>query len=114
MPDNPPVLTLDIDHNAKPIVVRCHGKLVAGVSEILYSQVKPLVPHHKRIILDLKDLVRMDSMGLGALVRLYVSARHAGCNIELMNLGKQIHILLGTAHMLNAFTIVGERGIKLG
>ena len=114
MPDNPPVLTLDIDHNARPIVVRCHGKLIAGVGDILYDQVKPLLPDHKRIVLDLTDLTRMDSMGLGTLARLYVSARKVGCDLVLMNLSKQIHMLLGTAHMLNAFTIVGERGIKLG
>jgi hypothetical protein len=30
-----------------------------------------------------------------------------------MHFGKQVRILLGTAHMLNAFTIVGEHGIKI-
>jgi anti-sigma B factor antagonist len=114
MSDNTPVLTLDIDRNAKPLTVRCHGKLVAGVGDILYDQVKPLLPGHKRIVLDLTDLTRMDSMGLGTLARLYVSARREGCDLQLMNLSKQIHMLLGTAHMLNAFTIVGEHGIKLG
>ena len=113
MPDNTPALTLHIDHTCNPIVVRCHGKLLYGTSDILYSQVKPLLPGSKRIVLDLTELIRMDSMGLGALVRLYVSARSAGCSLELMNLGKQVRLLLGTAHMLNAFTIVGEHGIKI-
>jgi anti-anti-sigma factor len=113
MPDDPNTLTLDIDRNAKPIVVRCHGRLVAGVGDILYSQVRPLLPDHKRIILDLTDLTRMDSMGLGTLARLYVSARREGCNLELMNLAKQVRLLLGTTHMLHAFTIVGEHGIKM-
>jgi anti-anti-sigma factor len=118
MPDNSstpaaPTLTLDIDHNAHPIVVKLHGKLVAGVGDILYSQVRPLLPDHKRIILDLGELTRMDSMGLGTLARLYVSARREGCDLQLMNLGKQVRLLLGTAHMMNAFTIVGEHGLKL-
>jgi anti-sigma B factor antagonist len=113
MPDSTPTLTLDIDRTSNPIVVRCHGKLLYGTSDILYTQVKPLLPGSKRIVLDLTDLIRMDSMGLGALVRLYVSARSAGCSLELMNLGKQVRILLGTAQMLSAFTIVGEHGIKM-
>lgn len=117
MPDTPntltPTLTLDIDRNANPIVVKLHGKLVAGVGDILYTQVKPLLPDHKRIILDLTELVRMDSMGLGTLARLYVSARREGTTLELRNLSKQIHMLLGTAHMLNAFSICGEHGIKM-
>jgi anti-sigma B factor antagonist len=112
MPDNAAVLTLDVEHIANTVVVRCHGKLVAGVGDLLYSRVRELLPDSKRIILDLTDLVRMDSMGLGTLVRLYVSARSAGCSLELMNLGKQVRLLLGTAHLLSAFTIVGERGIK--
>jgi anti-sigma B factor antagonist len=113
MPDIAPALTLDIDRTANPIIVRCHGRLVSGVDDILYSKVKQLLPDSKRIVLDLTDLTRIDSMGLGTLVRLYVSARSAGCSLELMNLGKQVRLLLGTAHLLSAFTIVGEHGIKL-
>jgi anti-sigma B factor antagonist len=113
MPDNAPALTLDIERTGHTVIVRCHGKLVSGVDDILYSKVKKLLPDSKRIVLDLTDLTRMDSMGLGTLVRLYVSARSAGCNLELMNLGKQVRLLLGTAHLLSAFTIVGEHGIKM-
>ncbi len=112
MPDTAAVLTLDIERTGSTVVVKCHGKLLAG-DDVLYSKVKQLLPDSKRIVLDLTDLTRMDSMGLGTLVRLYVSARSAGCNLELMNLGKQVRLLLGTAHMLNAFTIVGEHGIKI-
>jgi anti-sigma B factor antagonist len=113
MPDNAPALTLEIDRTCNPIVVRCHGKLLSDNADLLYSKVKQLLPDSKRIVLDLTDLTRMDSMGLGTLVRLYVSARSAGCNLELMNLGKQVRLLLGTAHLLSAFTIVGEHGIKM-
>jgi anti-sigma B factor antagonist len=113
MPDNAPTLTLDIERTGTTVIVRCQGKLVSGVDDILYNKVKQLLPDSKRIVLDLTDLTRMDSMGLGTLVRLYVSARSAGCSLELMNLGKQVRLLLGTAHLLSAFTIVGEHGIKM-
>jgi anti-sigma B factor antagonist len=106
------VLTLDIDRNANPIVVRCHGKLVAGVGDTLYSQVKPLLPGSKRIILDLTDLVRMDSMGLGTLARLYVSARREGCSLQLINLGKQVRLLLDTTHMLETFTSLANTALR--
>jgi anti-sigma B factor antagonist len=112
MPDNAP-LTRDFERSGDTVVVRCHGRLVADTDDVLYSKVKQMLPDSKRIVLDLTDLTRMDSMGLGALVRLYVSARSAGCSLELMNLGKQVRLLLGTAHLLSAFTIVGEHGIKL-
>jgi anti-sigma B factor antagonist len=113
MSDNAATLTLDMERTGNTVVVRCHGRLVAGADDVLYSKVRQLLPDSKRIVLDLTDLTRMDSMGLGTLVRLYVSARSAGCSLELMNLGKQVRILLGTAHLLSAFTIVGEHGIKM-
>ena len=107
-------LTLDIDRADSYAVVRCHGKLMAGLSDILYIRVRQLIPDTKRIVLDLTDLARMDSTGLGTLVRLYVSARSAGCTLELVNLGQQVRQLLGTTNLLSVFTVVGEHGIKVG
>lgn len=107
-------LTLDVVRTADAIVVRCNGKLVSGVNDILYATVHPLIPGTKRIVLDLTNLSRVDSMGLGTLVRLYVSARSAGCSLELVNLGKQVRQLLGTTNLLSVFAIIGEHGIKMG
>jgi anti-sigma B factor antagonist len=116
MPDAAPISTfsLDIEPAANFTLVRCHGKLVAGVSSVLYDKVGKLIPDTKRIVLDLTDLTRMDSMGLGTLVRLYVSARSAGCSLELINLGKQIRELLGMTNLLDVFGSIGEKGIKMG
>jgi anti-sigma B factor antagonist len=88
--------------------------LVAGVNDVLYSKVSQLIPETRRIVLDLTDLTRVDSMGLGTLVRLYVSCRSSGCSLELINLGKQVRQLLGTTNLLSVFAIVGEHGIKMG
>ncbi|MGC1783464.1 MAG: STAS domain-containing protein [Acidobacteriaceae bacterium] len=114
MSDNIVSLTLDVDRNGGTVIVRCHGRLVAGVDDILYRTVKPLLPDAKRVVLDLSDLTRVDSMGLGTLVRLYVSARSAGCSFELINLGKQVRLLIKTANLTSAFVTVGEHGIKFG
>ena len=108
------ILTLDVKRIGSATVVRCHGKLVAGVNNLFYDRIKQLLPDTKRIVLDLSDLTRMDSTGLGALVRLYVSARSAGCTLELTHLGKQVRELLGLTNLLSAFSIIGEHGIKLG
>jgi len=53
-------------------------------------------------------------MGIGTLARVYVHCRSAGCELELVNLGRQVRQLLGTANLLSVFTVIGERGIKLG
>ena len=106
-------LTLEIERKPNLAIVKCHGKLIAGVGDILYNQVNALIPGHKRIVLDLTDLTRVDSLGLGTLVRLYISARSAGSCIELINVGKQIRELLGITNMLKVFADMGENGIKM-
>jgi anti-sigma B factor antagonist len=106
-------LTLDVVHKGDCYVVHCNGRLVAGVGDLLYSQVCILIPQTKRIILDLTHLTRVDSMGLGTLVRCYVSARGAGVSLELINLGKQIRQLLGTSGLMSVFVTIGENGIKM-
>ena len=103
-------LTLDVVRAGNALVVHCNGKLVAGVNDILYVKVSQLMPDTKRIVLDLTNLSRVDSMGLGTLVRVYVSCRSAGCSLELVNLGKQVRQLLGTTNLLSVFAIVGEHG----
>src|ERR1700728_1117604 len=98
-----PPFTLEIEDRGSTAVVRCHGKLLAGHTELLYAPVSELLPTHQRVILDLSDLTHMDSMGLGALVRIYVSARTKGCELELRHIGKKVRDLLIMTNLLPAF-----------
>jgi anti-sigma B factor antagonist len=107
------LLTLDIDREGNTAVVRCHGKLVAGMTDILYARVSQLIPDTSRIVLDLTDLTHMDSMGLGTVVRLYVSAKSAGCDLELINIGKRIRQLLAVTNLSSVFAIIGAQGVTI-
>jgi anti-anti-sigma factor len=107
-----PQLTLEIERQGTTTLVRLHGKLVLGVTDALHGSVSRLIPESKRIVLDLTDLAAMDSIGLGSLVRLYVSARTHGCNVELINIGKRIRDLLELTHIMEVFASVGERGVR--
>jgi len=107
------LLTFDFERVGDTVVVRCNGKLVAGVDGAFYSEISRLIPGTKRLVLDLTDLKHMDSMGLGALVRLYVSTKSAGCALELINLGPRIRQLLGLTDLLSVFTVIGEHGVKI-
>jgi anti-anti-sigma factor len=110
----PPVLTVDVERCPTPneVTVRCHGRLVAGSTPILLTAVRPLIPESKRVVLDLSDLSHTDSTGLGALVRLYVAAKSAGCSLELIHLSQQIRHLLGITHLLDVFVVIGENRVK--
>lgn len=115
MPDdaNASRLTLEVDREVDPVLVRCRGKLVAGVNDALYTKVRALMPDHKRIVLDLTDLTHMDSMGLGTIVRLYVNAKSAKCSLEMINVGPRIQQLFGISNLLSVFTSVGEDHIRM-
>lgn len=106
-------LRIDIDRDGDTVVVRCGGKLVAGVNEYLYTDVRRLIPESKRIVLDLTELTYMDSRGLGTIIRLFVSARAAGCDLELVNVGERIRKLLGLTNLLSIFTVCGEHHVRL-
>jgi anti-anti-sigma regulatory factor len=48
------------------------------------------------------------------LVRLYVTARAAGCTLELLNLSQQVRHLLGMTKLLEVLPIVSEDSLEFG
>lgn len=112
-PEKASQLIIETDRDPETTVVRCRGKLVAGITEPLYLKVHDLMPQTKRVVLDLTGLTHLDSMGLGALVRLYVHAKRTGCGLELINVGPRILQILGISNLLSVFTSVGENHIRM-
>ena len=111
-PQAPPIsLTVSIEQKDGKCIVHCRGKLVSGVCSFLYKKVHGLIPENKHIVLDLTDLEWVDSMGIGTLVRLYVGCKGAGCQLQLINLGKRVKELLGLTNLLGIFAEMGEKGI---
>ncbi len=101
-------LTVHTYSSAGVAVVKCSGKLTAEVTGVLRSEVKSLLPHTQRIVLDLSEVAYMDSAGLGTIVGLYVSARTARCDLELINLNKRVKELLGITNVLGVFESCGR------
>jgi anti-sigma B factor antagonist len=90
------------------IVIRCAGRLTSEYTHQLRQEFMRVLPGTKRIVLDLSDLRHMDSSGLGTLVRLYVSARSANCELQLVNLTQRVKELLGLTNLLSMFTACGQ------
>lgn len=107
------VFSVEIERSGENVVARCHGKLVFGVTDQLHARIYPLIATSKKIVLDLSDLTMMDSMGLGTVVRLYVSGKSRGCCVELINIGQNIRRLLGVTHLLSVLTDMCEQGVTL-
>jgi len=115
MPDKaaPRTLTLNVEETDNATIVRCRGHLTSGLTDGFHAKIRPMVSYKKRIVLDLSEVVRMDSMGLGTLVGLYTSAKNAGCELQLLKVGDRVKELLGLTNLWDVFVIIGERGVKM-
>ena len=107
------ILTFEIERDGDSAVVKCHGRFVAGTTEELYQEVKHLLPQLKLVVIDLQDLTYVDSMGLGALVRLYSTAKQTGCEFKLLHLGKQLRNVLKMTNLLSVFGQAEDHGINI-
>ena len=94
----------DATAGGRVITVTCHGRLVAGTSDTLKNTVKPLIADGGKIIVDIGDVQYMDSMGLGTLVGLKVSAINAGyCTLQYENLSKKIQEVVRMTNLTDLF-----------
>jgi anti-sigma B factor antagonist len=106
-------LALRTDREGDIAVVKCSGRLTAENAAALKAHVKGMIPHEKRILMDMAELTRMDSVGLGALVAIYISAKNANCELVLANMSKPIRDLLGLTHLLSIFEACGRYGTRM-
>jgi anti-anti-sigma factor len=95
------------------MIVQCKGRLTVEHSEALKNRVRSLLPATRRIIIDLGEVTRMDSSGLGAIVGLYISAKKCGCELVLINYNKSIRELLGLTNLLSVFESCAHSGMRL-
>jgi len=117
MPDSTmvecPVLKLQFSELDGALVVRCSGSMTLESSDFFKREVKSRIPEKGRLVLDLSDVSRMDSSGLGAMVGLYLSARGKSCELEMINLNKQIRNLFAISNLLSVFETCGRQGIRM-
>jgi anti-anti-sigma factor len=109
-----PRLKLDVQTTEDVTVVRLSGNLTRDDTATFKEKVKGLIPQAKRVVLDLSEVVYMDSSGLGGVVSVYVTAKRAGCELQLINLSKRVRELLGLTHMLSVFETTGQYFVKMG
>lgn len=105
-------LKLRIQATPDSTLVTCTGRLTADVAAEFKQEVRALIPQTKRIVLDLNDVVFMDSTGLGGIIGVYVTARKSQCDLQLINLTKKIRELLGMTKLLSVFESAGQYGAR--
>lgn len=108
-----PTLSLRTYVDSDATIVECSGKLTAGQTSILRDEVKRLIPESKKIVLDLTGLTLMDSLGLGTIVALYVSAKASGTTLVLINLSPRVRDLFRITNVWSILEVYGENIIRM-
>ena len=103
-------LTVQIERNGDDAVAHLRGRLVLGTTDELYLAVRPLLAEVKSLVLNLEGLTYMDSMGLGVIVRIYVSAQSAGVSVRVTHIGKQARNLFRLTNLMGVLGDAEEHG----
>jgi len=80
-----PDLRFTTDTKSEETIVQGAGKITAATAAVLESTMRNLIPGAKRIVLDLTGVKYIDSVGLLALVGIYMAAKKANCDLEIAN-----------------------------
>ena len=107
MATNPiPVPELDLTTNktATETIVHCTGRITSDTTQSLKTTVKPLFSESKTVVLDFTNVSYLDSSGLGAIVGLYVSAKAAKCQLNLINLNQRLRELFSITRLGQVLT----------
>jgi anti-anti-sigma factor len=99
-----PELTVTVYPTDVGIEVRCTGRLTSSTSPHLIEEVHPLLCAGININVDLTDVTYMDSSGLGALVRLYVSAKSRQSKFRVQRLNARLKELFSLTRLGEVLT----------
>ena len=92
------------------IVLRLSGRLELDAGDtVLRDYVNRLVESGcVKLLLDLTDVIRMDSAGIGMLVGKYLTAKKRGGTIKLLHLTDRTSRLLNITKLASVFEIFAE------
>jgi anti-sigma B factor antagonist len=101
--DETPVLQLEIERKPDTNIVHCTGKVVIESWTLFSVTVRALFPEGKPILVDLANVSRVDSVGIGTFVSVWASARKSGCELKFINLNDDIHDLFEITRLHGLF-----------
>jgi anti-sigma B factor antagonist len=86
-------------------VMALEGRLVLGedTEQFRTSMREVIDSGAKKILLNMRNVLYVDSSGVGELVRAYATANSQGGQLKLANLTRRIHDLLNVTKLLTVF-----------
>jgi anti-sigma B factor antagonist len=100
-------LSINTRENQGVTVLDLNGRIVAGEEcESLRRTIRELLTaNQKKILLNMGDVSRVDSTGIGGLVESVILTAKQGGQLKLVNLPRLIHNVLSTHRLLQAFDV---------
>ncbi|MFZ0960749.1 MAG: STAS domain-containing protein [Terriglobia bacterium] len=98
------------------VVLELNGRVVAGEEvDSLRHMIHDLVDHnHKKVSLNLDQVARIDSTGIGMLVEAVVYTVKQGGRLSLYMVPRLVRNILTTHHLLQAFEVYASEAEALG
>lgn len=85
-----------------------------GGDVLLKDKVQSILQQcHTQVLVDLSDVLYVDSAGLGQLVQAYATAKNRGGTLKLMNVTKRLRDLLVVTKLLTVFEAFDDEASAL-
>jgi len=84
-------------------IVRCRGVVVIDTWAELATTLRHLIPQGKPIRVDLSEVEMVDSVGIGAFVSVWASAKKADCDLKFRNPNKRVQDVIEITRLHGLF-----------
>jgi anti-anti-sigma factor len=103
-------LTINAREVQDVVILELSGRVVAGEEvDSVRKMIHDLVDHnHKKVSLNLDQVVRIDSTGIGMLVEAVIYTVKQGAQLNLYRVPRLVRNILTTHRLLQAFEIYGS------
>ena len=110
-----PRMRIAEEHIGDVTVLRLTGRLELEDGDLIFRDAvnRLVAAGHVKIVLDFKDLTRIDSAGIGMLVSKYLSARQRGGTIKLLHLTRNSDHLMDITRLGTVFEIYDDEQAAL-
>jgi len=108
-----PGLKLDLDERPEETIVHCRGKITGESAAAFENEIRGrVIPESRgkgisvtsRIVLDLSKVTYVDSVGLGAILRVWTAGQRRGCDVEIVNLSPRLEKLFSMTKLDEVFS----------
>ena len=87
-------------------VLYCKGRFTYRDEATAFSQkISELLPHARKLVIELSELEIIDSAGLGELVVVHMWNRASGCSLKLAGANPRVRQLLDLTNLLSIFEV---------